>query len=401
MTTDVMAQTAIASTPVGHAAAKRSITHRVTSAVMSLVVLVLAVGFVIAAVAVGSGHWKAGPVVSGSMEPTIHTGSVVLTQKVPVADLAVGDIVMFQRPDEADEQVVHRIAQLEPSQDGPLIRTKGDANATEDPWQVRPQGDTAWVARGSVPYVGYVALATRTAVGQHALFTGAGLLIVAGLVLVMRPSKKDPEAVSPARDTRDAPRRNPRRSPPPQTPPTTVVQRMHHPPLTRSSNTMQFSNKKKAVAGALIAVGGLALIGAGTGASFTDTVTANSTFKTGSVDLDIIDAPNYDVSADGNTATLKGGTVNFNTPGWKSSFDTIKVINNGDIKVPLNVDVQTTGLATTMGMSARRLTGTATRCTSLAPGDSAFISIWYDYEITDADSGKTGTFSVSVSGTSA
>ena len=140
MTTDVMAETAIPSTPVGHAAAKRSITHRVTSAVMSLVVLVLAVGFVIAAVAVGSGHWKAGPVVSGSMEPTIHTGSVVLTERVPVDDLAVGDIVMFQRPDEADEQVVHRIAQLEPSQDGPIIRTKGDANATEDPWQVRAAG---------------------------------------------------------------------------------------------------------------------------------------------------------------------------------------------------------------------------------------------------------------------
>ena len=158
----------------------------------------------IAAIAVGSGNWKAGPVVSGSMEPTIDTGSVVLTQRVPVADLAVDDIVMFERPDEPGKQVVHRIAQLEPSQDGPIIRTKGDANATEDPWQVRPEGDTALVARGSVPYVGYVALATRTAVGQHALLAAAGLLIVAGVVLLMWPSKRDPETVSSARDTHDA-----------------------------------------------------------------------------------------------------------------------------------------------------------------------------------------------------
>ena len=164
---------------------------------------------------------------------------------------------------------------------------------------------------------------------------------------------------------------------------------------------MQFSNKKKAVAGAMIAVGGLALVGVGTGAAFTDTVTANSTFKTGFVDLDIIDAPNYDVSADGNTATLKGGTVNFNTPGLKSSFDTIKVINNGDIKVPLNVDVRRPGSPQTMGMSASALDKNSNPVHELAPGDSAFISIWYDYEITDADSGKTGTFSVSVSGTSA
>ena len=158
---------------------------------------------------------------------------------------------------------------------------------------------------------------------------------------------------------------------------------------------MQFSNKKKAVTGALIAVSGLALVGVGTGASFTDTVTANSTVKTGFVDLAISDAPNFDVSTDGNTATLKPAFANFNTPGYKSYFDTIKVTNNGDIKVPLNVDVKTTGLATTMGMDA------STTVKELAPGDSALISIWYDYTITDADSGKTGTFKVSVSGTSA
>ena len=158
----------------------------------------------IAAVAVGSGHWKAGPVVSGSMEPTIGTGSVVLTQKVAVKDLAVGDVVMFERPDDGDAQVVHRIAELEPSQGGPLIRTKGDANATKDPWQVTPQGDTAWVARGSVPYVGYVALATRTAVGQHALFTTAGLLILGGLVVVMWPSKAKPATGWSTRDAHDA-----------------------------------------------------------------------------------------------------------------------------------------------------------------------------------------------------
>ena len=99
---------------------------------------------------------------------------------------------------------------------------------------------------------------------------------------------------------------------------------------------MQFSNKKKAVAGALIAVGGLALVGVGTGASFTDTVTANSTFKAGTVDLDISDAPNYDVSADGNTATLKAD-VHLQHLRCRVDFDTIKVTNNGDIKVPLNV----------------------------------------------------------------
>jgi hypothetical protein len=77
------------------------------------------------------------------------------------------------------------------------------------------------------------------------------------------------------------------------------------------------------------------------------------------------------------------------------------VANNGDIKVPLKVDVKTTGLATTMGMTASATDSLGNAVHELAPGDSATIHIWYDYEITDADSGKTGTLSVSVSGTSA
>ena len=77
---------------------------------------------------------------------------------------------------------------------------------------------------------------------------------------------------------------------------------------------MQFSNKKKAVAGALIAVGGLALVGAGTGASFTDTVTANSTFKTGSADLDITDAPNYGDQRRRQHRDPQAADVDFNTP---------------------------------------------------------------------------------------
>ena len=138
---------------------------------------------------------------------------------------------------------------------------------------------------------------------------------------------------------------------------------------------MQFSNKKKAVAGAMIAVGGLALVGVGTGAAFTDTVTANSTFKAGTVDLDIIDAPNYDISTDGNTATLKRRTVNFNTPGGRVLFDTIKVINNGDIKVPLNVDVNDDRARHHHGHERVGADKNSNPVSELAPGDSAFISI--------------------------
>jgi signal peptidase I len=123
---------------------------------------------------------------------------------LPVEDLAVGDVVMFHRPDEPDRQVVHRIVELEPSEQGPILRTQGDANATADPWQVRPEDETAFVARGSIPYVGSVALATRSAAGQHALLAVAELLIVSGIVVLSWRSKADPDELPSSRDTPDA-----------------------------------------------------------------------------------------------------------------------------------------------------------------------------------------------------
>ena len=204
MTTDAMVENAVDSTPTGQAAPNRSIAHRVMSAVMSLVVLLLAAGFAIGAVAVASGNWQASPVLSGSMEPTIPTGGVVITERVPVEDLAVGDIVMFHRPDNPDEQVVHRIIEVKPSDHGPLMRTKGDANETADPWQVRPESTTAQVERASIPYVGSVTVAIRSADGQHTLFVAAVVLIASGILLLGRRSKANPEEVTAEHDPDDA-----------------------------------------------------------------------------------------------------------------------------------------------------------------------------------------------------
>ena len=94
---------------------------------------------------------------------------------------------------------------------------------------MRPEGDTALVARGSVPYVGYVALATRTAVGQHALLIAAGLLILRRprprhVAVQARPGNGLVTARHPRRDRVVTPG-GPRLLRPP---PTTVVQRLHH-----------------------------------------------------------------------------------------------------------------------------------------------------------------------------
>lgn len=64
-------------------------------------------------------------VISGSMEPTIPIGSLIVSKEVPVNKLQVGDIVSFESNGEI---VTHRIAKIEDKK----IYTKGDANESLD-----------------------------------------------------------------------------------------------------------------------------------------------------------------------------------------------------------------------------------------------------------------------------
>ncbi|MEU0438100.1 signal peptidase I [Streptomyces sp. NPDC006290] len=176
---------------------RRHWARRVLSAFMSLVVLLLAAGFTVAAIAVKSGNWQASSVLSGSMEPKLPTGSIVIAQREPVKTLKVGDVVIFHRPDEPERQVVHRIVKMTPSKEGPILETKGDANESEDPWRVRPEGHTAWIVRHDVPYVGYVATSIHTETGFKVLLGAAAVLILGGVVVLLwRPKKRVSETTT-------------------------------------------------------------------------------------------------------------------------------------------------------------------------------------------------------------
>ncbi len=94
---------------------------------------------------------------SGSMEPTIKTGSIVIVRRQ--ATYAVGDVVTFH--DKERDLVTHRIVR----NDGDVYTTKGDANNTADMDAV-PHSAVKGVVVLSLPYLGYVIafLQTRTGV---------------------------------------------------------------------------------------------------------------------------------------------------------------------------------------------------------------------------------------------
>jgi signal peptidase I len=80
-------------------------------------------------------------VVTGSMVPVIPVGSMVLTEQVGVSSLHVGDILVFAKPSNKSEVIVHRIVQLAVGRDGAVqLRTKGDANSAVDPWILQQGG---------------------------------------------------------------------------------------------------------------------------------------------------------------------------------------------------------------------------------------------------------------------
>jgi signal peptidase len=72
-------------------------------------------------------------VISGSMEPTISVGSLILSTNVKAADLHAGDIASFEREDGV--LVTHRVTSNEAvpgSEELRAVKMKGDANNAED-----------------------------------------------------------------------------------------------------------------------------------------------------------------------------------------------------------------------------------------------------------------------------
>lgn len=89
-------------------------------------------------------------VMSGSMEPAIHTGSLVLVdQKISAHEIQAGDIIGYRRLD--DSLILHRVVEI---QNGEFI-TKGDNNDAKDLSPVKPE-QYIGKCRVALPYMGYM-----------------------------------------------------------------------------------------------------------------------------------------------------------------------------------------------------------------------------------------------------
>lgn len=126
-----------------------------------------------------AGNYKLMVVRSGSMEPSIKMGSIVLVK--PSDYYAIGDIVSFNAgfrgPDGKNVPVTHRIYEMRVDQGNPVYFTKGDANEDVDARELR-NGNVIGRALFSVPYVGYAVETARQPYGFLALIIIPALMIV-------------------------------------------------------------------------------------------------------------------------------------------------------------------------------------------------------------------------------
>jgi signal peptidase len=71
-------------------------------------------------------------VVSGSMEPTLYRGDLIVSKGVSPEALEVGDIIVFKNPFPPRKYVVHRIVDIEDRGHHTYFFTKGDNNPEWD-----------------------------------------------------------------------------------------------------------------------------------------------------------------------------------------------------------------------------------------------------------------------------
>jgi signal peptidase len=139
-----------------------------------------------------TGAYQVRTVLTGSMRPTMPEGSVVVITPVHPSRLRVEDVITYRIPVEDRRIVTHRIAEIVEPGPEPVVRTKGDANETLDPWVARLRGEQAWRVRRSVPKVGYVLATLRHPTARRlTVLVAPALLALVSVVRIWRPAQTD------------------------------------------------------------------------------------------------------------------------------------------------------------------------------------------------------------------
>lgn len=127
-------------------------------------------------------------VLSGSMEPYYHVGSVVFVDKSAAPEeVKVGDPITFTKTDSL--VATHRVIEID--NDKREFKTKGDANETED---ASPVSFDQLVGKAgvSIPLLGYISIYMKTRKGMFGIAAVFIIIILLQLIPeLVKPEKKE------------------------------------------------------------------------------------------------------------------------------------------------------------------------------------------------------------------
>jgi len=143
------------------------------------------------------GNYQILTVLSGSMEPAIKTGSIVVTK--PVDQYKINDIITFINPQKKNESITHRIVDMKVVEGNILYKTQGDANNASDSRKVQ-QKEIIGKVLFDIPYLGYAVNEARKPLGFALIIILPALIIIGDElrkvwkeIMKLKNKKKDTE----------------------------------------------------------------------------------------------------------------------------------------------------------------------------------------------------------------
>ncbi len=133
-------------------------------------------------------------VTSGSMEPTIYRGDLLIIQTRAAEDILLFDIVVYQDTTYHTEgPIVHRVVEIEIINGTYYYTTKGDNNSIVD-YGVRTHDEIVGVVVSQIPWLGNISLALRSEFGIVFIV----LIFIAIIIVPELVCKDDKEEETPS-----------------------------------------------------------------------------------------------------------------------------------------------------------------------------------------------------------
>ncbi len=152
--------------------------------------ILVAIVFVFAVILVGMRlfGYQLYTVMSGSMEPTYHVGSLIYVKQMDPADIKENDVITFVADDNGTV-VTHRVVSIMNEKGTLRFRTKGDANTVDDA-QLVHEKNVLGEPRFQIPLLGYLAFYIQHPPGLYIAIVVGTLLLAAVISPIFSKGKE-------------------------------------------------------------------------------------------------------------------------------------------------------------------------------------------------------------------